>query len=111
MGFNSLKNQFNDNRSTSICQEFTEKIILKRLFYKKLILKVESEFGSANRIVDSSGALFGNDSVKLGNITYGIVGYSEDNGKTKKYKLTNKLSASFIRGSVISIYVALSNLA
>ncbi len=34
--------------------------------------KVVSEYGNVARIVESSGALFGNESVKLGNPVYGL---------------------------------------
>ena len=34
---------------------------------------VKEEFGTAQRIVESSGALFGNESVKFGDPTYGLV--------------------------------------
>jgi len=34
---------------------------------------VKEEFGTAQRIVESSGALFGNESVKFGDSTYGLV--------------------------------------
>lgn len=34
---------------------------------------VIEEFGTANRIVESSGALFGNESVKIGDPTYGLI--------------------------------------
>jgi len=34
--------------------------------------KVVSEYGNVARIVESSGALFGNESVKLGNPAYGL---------------------------------------
>jgi len=34
---------------------------------------VKEEFGTAQRIVDSSGAIFGNESVKFGDPTYGLV--------------------------------------
>ena len=34
---------------------------------------VKEEFGTAQRIVDSSGAIFGNESVKVGDPTYGLV--------------------------------------
>ncbi len=34
---------------------------------------VKEEFGTAQRIVESSGAIFGNESVKFGDPTYGLV--------------------------------------
>ena len=34
---------------------------------------VKEEFGTAQRIVESSGAIFGNESVKLGDPSYGLV--------------------------------------
>lgn len=34
---------------------------------------VKEEFGTAQRIVESSGAWFGNESIKFGDITYGLV--------------------------------------
>ena len=34
---------------------------------------VKEEFGTASRIVESSGAIFGNESVKFGDPTYGLV--------------------------------------
>jgi len=34
---------------------------------------VKEEFGTAQRIVESSGAIFGNESVKLGDPSYGLI--------------------------------------
>jgi len=34
---------------------------------------VKEEFGTAQRLIESGGALFGNESVKIGGLTYGLI--------------------------------------
>ena len=48
---------------------------------------VKEEFGNVTKVVDSSGALFGNDSVKIGNPEYGLV--LESQGKIYHIKIEN----------------------
>ncbi len=45
---------------------------------------VKSEFGTASMIVESNGALFGNESVKIGNLSYGLVLTNEQGEYTIK---------------------------
>ena len=48
-----------------------------KVFVKGTVIE---EYGNISRIVESSGALFGNESVKLGNPNYGLV-VNTQNGK------------------------------
>jgi len=47
---------------------------------------VKEEFGTASRIVESSGAIFGNESVKFGDPTYGLILEANDGTYTINIK-------------------------
>lgn len=60
-------------------------------FVEGTVLK---EYGNVARVVDSTGALFGNDSVKLGNPHYGLLVKTSEGNYTIEVDVTDRSGSS-----------------